>query len=291
MKKILLLLITIAFLTGCKLEENEKVNIKKYESQLLELTDYSSTTLTARIPDGWKVEEKYDNNNILIRIYDPENESLQMFYLYKINKVSLKEPTIRSFVTYLDNYIDESYNLPSFTNIEIIEEFNTHSILEEQSIDDRTIRAKFNDKEAFISSTYMNIGMSYNMYNIFGIITPLNEYINYRPILTESLSSIKINPQIETTNEIEETIIKNINNIIKNIYASYNNSWTYHQKEYDTTIQKEYDNKNNYIRVYDSKTNNIYKAYDTFMKDYHGSRYKRVTDIQYSDAVYGYIYK
>ena len=109
--------------------------------------------------------------------------------------------------------------------------------------------------------------------------------------LAGSLSSIKINPQIETTNEIEETIIKNINSIIKNIYASYNNSWTYHQKEYDTTTQKEYDNKNNYIRVYDSKTNNIYKAYDTFMKDYHGSRYKRITDIQYSDAVYGYIYK
>ena len=289
MKKIILLIITILFLTGCSLEENEKVNIKKYESQELELVDYKDDYMTARIPDGYKVEHKEENNNILIRIYDPNNSNIEMLYLYKIENVLLKEPIIRSF--FLDFNKHKPSYLNSIENVNIIEEFNTHSILEENSIDDRTLRITYDDKEAFVSSTLVKVNNKSNIYNIFAIITPINEYINYRPILTESISSIKINTKIETNNDIEKTIKDNINTIFKNIYSSYNKSWEYHQKEYDTNIQKEYDNKEGYIRVYDSKTNNIYKAYSNFMRNYHGSRYKRVTETQYSDAVYGYIYE
>ena len=291
MKKILILIISIILLTGCSLEENEKVNIKKYESQELELIDYKDDNITARIPDGYKVEYNNSNNNILIRIYDPNNDSLEMLYLYKIENVLLKEPIIRSFFLNFNNH--KPSTLKSIDNINIIEEFNTHSILEEKSIDDRTLRITFDNKEAFVSSTLVNVNNRNNIYNTFAIITPYNEYINYRPILTESISSIKINNNnnIEPTNEIEKTIKENINNIIKNIYTSYNKSWEYHQKEYDTNIQKEYDKEEGYIRVYDSKTNNIYKAYSNFMRNYHGSRYKRVTDNQYSDAIYGYIYE
>ena len=122
---------------------------------------------------------------------------------------------------------------------------------------------------------------------------PSDELINYQKILSESISSIKFNDsfinKLSASNGVETEIKKNLNAIVKNLYSSYNTSWSYRQREYDYNTQREYDSNNNYIRVYDSKTGNIYKAYKDFMKKYHGSRYKRVSESMYADPVYGYI--
>ena len=45
------------------------------------------------------------------------------------------------------------------------------------------------------------------------------------------------------------------------------------------------------IRVYDTETNEIYKAYNGFTDDYDGERYKSISDNMYTEPTYGYIDK
>ena len=45
------------------------------------------------------------------------------------------------------------------------------------------------------------------------------------------------------------------------------------------------------IRVYDTETNEIYKAYNRFTDDYDGERYKSITDDMYTEKTSVYIEK
>ena len=45
------------------------------------------------------------------------------------------------------------------------------------------------------------------------------------------------------------------------------------------------------IRVYDTETNEIYKAYNRFTDDYDGERYKPITDDMYTEKTSVYIEK
>lgn len=55
--------------------------------------------------------------------------------------------------------------------------------------------------------------------------------------------------------------------------------------------QKQSDATLGYERVYDTKTNEIYKAYNGFNDEYDGERYKPVTDDMYLEKTSGYIEK
>ena len=43
--------------------------------------------------------------------------------------------------------------------------------------------------------------------------------------------------------------------------------------------------------MYDTKTGEIYKAYNGFTDDYTGERYKTITDDMYTSSISGYIEK
>ena len=55
--------------------------------------------------------------------------------------------------------------------------------------------------------------------------------------------------------------------------------------------QKQSDATLGYERVYDTETNEIYKAYNGFTDDYDGKRYKSITDDMYAEKTSGYIEK
>lgn len=68
-------------------------------------------------------------------------------------------------------------------------------------------------------------------------------------------------------------------------------SWEKRNKSYDIMSQKQSDAALGYERVYDTETNEVYKAYNGFTDDYNGERYKSITDDMYTDKVVGYIEK
>lgn len=68
-------------------------------------------------------------------------------------------------------------------------------------------------------------------------------------------------------------------------------SWEKRNKSYDIMSQKQSDAALGYERVYDTETNEVYKAYNGFTDDYSGKRYKSITDDMYTDKVVGYIEK
>ena len=68
-------------------------------------------------------------------------------------------------------------------------------------------------------------------------------------------------------------------------------SWEKRNNSYDIISQKQSDATLGYERVYDTETGDIYKAYNGFTDDYHGDRYKTITDDMYTQATAGYIEK
>ena len=74
-------------------------------------------------------------------------------------------------------------------------------------------------------------------------------------------------------------------------FDSYMNAWESRNKSYDIMSQKQSDATLGYERVYDTETNEVYKAYNGFTDDYKGERYKSISDEMYTEKVYGYIEK
>ena len=68
-------------------------------------------------------------------------------------------------------------------------------------------------------------------------------------------------------------------------------AWENRSKTYDIMSQKQSDATLGYKRVYDTKTNEIYKAYNGFTDDYDGKRYQSITDDMYALKTSGYIEK
>ncbi len=68
--------------------------------------------------------------------------------------------------------------------------------------------------------------------------------------------------------------------------------WEMRNKSQDIISQKQSDATLGYERVYDTETNEIYRAINGFMDVYDGKRYQPVTDDDmYTQAISGYIEK
>ena len=96
----------------------------------------------------------------------------------------------------------------------------------------------------------------------------------------------------DKANELKQ---KTINKLRPKIYDEISDmimdSWNKRNNSYDIISQKQSDATLGYERVYDTETNEIYKAYNGFTDDYSGNRYKPITDDMYTSAVSGYIEK
>lgn len=325
-----------------------KVKIAESESNALELVDYESANFTMKIPKGWTVETGGTDMFFAIRVYNPTDERYQIFAILKAepflkndkakawyenyynmfggdgNKVLAKaivlySPTVEAFYSRFNEYTSytkevdtmyDSFNFPDLRNFAMVEQFESNSSMKSVSLDDKTLRATFQDSKTnetgeglFMATittagSYMALGydsMFYTVYNIMGISAAKDELVNYEELLTKSLNSIVykdsfVNQTIQNSNERTQNTLA-MNSAIQNAYDSYNNAWSSRQKSYDITSQKNSDATLGYERVYDVETGDIYKAYNGFIDDYSGSKYELVTDNMYSESISGYIEK
>ena len=134
-----------------------------------------------------------------------------------------------------------------------------------------------------------------NVYDTIFITTPKDELINWEEPLNKIASSLEFTDTfMNGFNAEQDAVMKNfqnVRNICNQISDGIMDSWEKRNTSYDIMSQKQSDATLGYERVYDTETNEIYKAYNGFTDDYDGKRYKAVTDDMYTKGISGYIEK
>ena len=134
-----------------------------------------------------------------------------------------------------------------------------------------------------------------NVYDTIFITTPKDEFIDWEDILNTICSSLNFTDTfINGFNQQQDAVMKNfqqIRAIGNEISDGIMDSWNKRNTSFDIMSQKQSDATLGYERVYDTETNEIYKAYNGFNDEYDGERYKAVTDDMYLKKTSGYIEK
>ena len=134
-----------------------------------------------------------------------------------------------------------------------------------------------------------------NVYDTIFITTPKDEFIDWEDTLNTICSSLSFTDTfINGFNNEQDAVMKNfqqIRAIGNEISDGIMDSWNKRNTSFDIMSQKQSDATLGYERVYDTETNEIYKAYNGFNDEYDGERYKPVTDDMYLQKTSGYIEK
>ena len=134
-----------------------------------------------------------------------------------------------------------------------------------------------------------------NVYDAIFITAPKDEFIDWEGTLNTICSSLSFTDTfINGFNNEQDTVMKNfqqIRAIGNQISDGIMDSWNKRNKSFDIMSQKQSDATLGYERVYDTETNEIYKAYNGFTDEYDGERYKSITDDMYTQKTSGYIEK
>lgn len=158
---------------------------------------------------------------------------------------------------------------------------------------------KGNPIEGIFTATPKKVSLYYvhavSVYNVVFFTAPADELVNWVDVFNHCVSTITFSDAFvrafySQENSIAQSSaeIARINNETSNIITR---GWENRQSRYDIISQKRSDATLGYERVYDTETNEIYKAYNGFTDDYTGSKYQAVTDDMYSSPISGYIEK
>ena len=134
-----------------------------------------------------------------------------------------------------------------------------------------------------------------NVYDTIFVTAPKDEFIDWQDTLNTVASSLEFTDTfLNGFNSQQDAVMKNfqsVRNICNQITDGIMDSWEKRSTSYDIMSQKQSDATLGYERVYDTETNEVYKAYNGFTDDYDGKRYKSITDDMYTKETSGYIEK
>ncbi len=134
-----------------------------------------------------------------------------------------------------------------------------------------------------------------SVYDAIFITTPKDEFIDWEDVLNTICSSLNFTDTfISGFNKEQDAVMKNfqkIRAIGNEISDGIMDSWNKRNTSFVIMSQKQSDATLGYERVYDTQTNEIYKAYNGFTDEYDGKRYKPITDDMYSKKTSGFIEK
>ena len=230
-----------------------------------------------------------------------------------LNKATTEEfykqfNNVASFMKNIDNSFS-SITFPTFTNFTKLDESASSASMKSVALDSKVLRATFNSEkgelgEGMFLASIVNFGNNYQMgidtsyymiYDIMAITSAKDKFIDYKDMLLECINSIKFTDSyVNKTIDDGNTQTKNalaLSASIQKSFDSYMSAWENRSKTYDIMSQKQSDATLGYERVYDTETNEIYKAYNGFTDDYDGKRYQSITDDMYAQKTSGYIEK
>ena len=203
-----------------------------------------------------------------------------------------------------------TFTFPTITDFTVVEK------LGKGLVGGDVLRATFkdqdgNDAEGLFSAYVYDVGPHYvsedflsakqvdiqylNVYDTIFITAPKDEFINWEEPLSIIASSLEFTDKfLSGFNSEQDAVMKNfqnVRNICNQITDGIMDSWGKRNASFDIMSQKQSDATLGYERVYDTKTGEVYKAYNGFTDDYDGKRYKTITDDMYTKGISGYIEK
>lgn len=150
----------------------------------------------------------------------------------------------------------------------------------------------------YSSGSYYMYGYDFaplNAYHTIMMMSPDDEFNNYQEIFDYCLGTISFTDKFMTGFLREESTMVSTVQANAKIYDEISNmimdSWNKRNNSYDIISQKRSDATLGYERVYDTSTNEVYRAYNGFTDEYKGNKYKTVTDDMYTLSISGYIEK
>lgn len=203
-----------------------------------------------------------------------------------------------------------TFTFPTITDFTVVEK------LGKGLVGGDVLRATFKDKdgndaEGLFSSYVYDVGPHYvsedffsakqvdiqylSVYDTMFLTAPKDEFINWEEPLSIIASSLEFTDKfLSGFNSEQDAVMKNfqnVRNICNQITDGIMDSWEKRNASFDIMNQKQSDATLGYERVYDTKTGEVYKAYNGFTDDYDGKRYKTITDDMYTKGISGYIEK
>ena len=136
----------------------------------------------------------------------------------------------------------------------------------------------------------MGTGMGYySVYNLTVLSAEKGTFQDWQPTLSKVLSSLNYTPEFQSfamsqSNQAASTS-QSLSQSASEMSDSIMSSWENRNRSQDIMSQKQSDATLGYERIVDTETGNIYKIDNGFTDWYDGSRYKSITDDQYTDSV------
>ena len=209
------------------------------------------------------------------------------------------------------------YAFPRFEDFTVTERFASSSGLKAYSLGEELLRATFTEGgktgEGLFAASVVDFGSSmissgemdgyllkavdggyYMAYNIMAVTAVKDTFIDWEGVLTECMKTLEYSASfVSATNQASNEKVALALQISQNFNQTmdaFMSSWESRNKSQDIISQKQSDATLGYERVYDTETNEIYRASNGFSDAYDGQRYKPVTDDNmYSLPISGYI--
>ena len=246
--------------------------------------------------DAKRWQQKYHPNNIFAKTSVIASKDTEGFY------------KIFNDLGTLNN--SASFTFPTLTDFTVIEN------LGKGPLGGDMLRASFKDAngkdgEGIFTAYVYDVGQYYvseniisgkqidiqylNVYDTIFITTPKDELIDWQETLNTICSSLEFTDSfINGFNKEQDAVMNNfqkIRAIGNEISDGIMDSWNKRNTSFDIMSQKQSDATLGYERVYDTETNEVYKAYNGFTDNYDGERYKSITDDMYLKKTSGTIEK
>ena len=205
---------------------------------------------------------------------------------------------------------------PDFTVTERFEATNGYGVF---ALGDEILRATFSDPageaEGLFTASIVDFGSFaisdgtligyqlqtvdggyYMAYDVIGITAAKDTLIEWADVLSQCLNSLQFSQSfIDATLQASDDQLALSRQISQNFNETMDglmDSWEKRNRSWDIMSQKQSDAILGYERVYDTETNEIYRATNGFTDVYDGQRYQSVTDDNmYGEAISGYIEK
>ena len=187
---------------------------------------------------------------------------------------------------------------PYIADFSVTESFESTQGMSSVSISPAILRADFTQDgtagegmfTADVVPFAMGTGMGYySVYNLTVISAEKDTFQDWQPTLSKSLSSLDYTREFQSfamsqSNQGVATS-QSLSQSASEMSDSIMSSWENRNKSQDIMSQKQSDATLGYERIVDTETGEIYKIDNGFTDWYSGSRYKAISDDQYTDSV------
>ena len=187
---------------------------------------------------------------------------------------------------------------PYIADFSVTESFESTQGMSNVAISPSILRADFTQNgttgegmfTADVVPFAMGTGMGYySVYNLTVLSAEKGTFQDWQPTLNKVLSSLNYTPEFQSfamsqSNQATSTS-QSLSQSASEISDSIMSSWENRNQSQDIMSQKQSDATLGYERIVDTETGNIYKIDNGFTDWYDGSRYKSITDDQYTDSV------